>query len=582
VNASSVLHAAQPFDARDLGSAVEFAVGIAAPGSFAKVYGADNTTLGFHDIHRAVTMAASGLEDVAAYTVLPDADVGPDIDIDLPRELDGVVQSTVKEILARGGGVQAVFEGDELQAALKGFEPAITVQLWMLEQVRVLYHRITDGLGARAAILPSGRGAHLLIVGLAPAGRLELLGRVAALQDELLLKLTAAGLPDTEAAFEVTSYCRPPASPHRLEGDLGIVLYPMPGIDAAPQHALLAVLAARGRQRIEQGLLAPAFSPRLNELLREGRLFGEHFDVFLRVAARHGLDLPNVEQVIEPQSYRGQPAGSDWHIERRWREAQEAVAKIDLALGPIRAAVEAYDWNCRTGATDRRGLLAFIQIAEEEAWLTVWPGHRRLAEVLACGVWAVVRLIKRLRDRGWIRRCRSATQVVAYRVQLPRKPALHQPLPALPQLLSPLHSPHGGENGAFWAKSPTHVIWRAFPEHAADVLEKVKERPQTTLAIASAVSLSRRRTLKILRVLEPAGLVISKRGQTDGGRPAGMWILSPLTLDEAAAKLGVAAAIKERRTALKADHARDREKLLERKMGPQPLMPSLAEIPDRR
>lgn len=111
------------------------------------------------------------------------------------------------------------------------------------------------------------------------------------------------------------------------------------------------------------------------------------------------------------------------------------------------------------------------------------------------------------------------------------------------------------------------------------MLEKVKERPQTTLAIASAVSLSRRRTLKILRVLEPAGLVISKRGQTDGGRPAGMWILSPLTL---AAKLGVAAAIKERRTALKADHARDREKLLERKMGPQPLMPSLAEIPDRR
>jgi hypothetical protein len=73
VDALSVTHT---LDARDLGPALEFAVGIAAPGSFAKAYGADNTTLGFQSIPTAVAMAASGLEDVAAYTVLPDADVG--------------------------------------------------------------------------------------------------------------------------------------------------------------------------------------------------------------------------------------------------------------------------------------------------------------------------------------------------------------------------------------------------------------------------------------------------------------------------------------------------------------------------
>jgi hypothetical protein len=315
-------------------------MGIAAPSSFAKVYGADNTTLGFQSIPTAVAMAASGLEGVVAYTVLPDTDVGPCIDIDLPRGLDHAVQSALKEAAARVGGVREVLQHGLEFDNVEHLAPSIEIQLWMLEQLRDL-SRITAGPGATAAILPSGRGAHLLIVGLGPAGRQELLTRVAGLQDELRLKLAAAGLPDTEAAFEVKNYCRPPASPHRLEGDLGILLYPLPGLDEGPQRDLLADLAERGRERIEQGLLAPAFSPRLNELLREGRLIGDRRDLCLRVAARHGLELANVEQILEPQGYHAQPLGPGWHrrLEGWWSEAQEAVAMIDRALAPIRAKV---------------------------------------------------------------------------------------------------------------------------------------------------------------------------------------------------------------------------------------------------
>jgi len=552
--------------------ALEFAVGIAAVGSFAKIYGADNTTLGFQAIPTAIAIAAAGLDGIVAYTVLPNADVGPCVDIDLPRGLDHATQSTLKAIVARDGNVHAALEGDELEAALQGFGPSIEIQLWILEQLRVLYRHTTAEAGATAAILASGRGAHLLIVGLGPVGRQELLGRVAGLQDELRLKLTAAGLPDTEAAFEIKSYCRPPASPHRLEGDLGILLYPVPGLDEDPQRDLLAVLAERGRQRIEQGLLAPAFPPRLNELLREGRLIGDRRDLCLRVAARHGLELANVEQILEPQGYHAQPLGPGWHrrLEGWWSEAQEAVAMIDRALAPIRAKVETYDWNYRAGATDRRRLLAYIWIAEEEAWLTVAPGNRRVAEEAACSASAGLRSDKRLRDRAWLRRCRSANRVAAYRIQLPREPAPSQFLPAVP-------CPRGIENGSLVSESPEHEVWTRLPAAAPVVWGLLQETPVAANSIPAG--LGGRQMRRLLVALEQVGLAIGRPGPARGGRPPIYWSKGKATLDEAAATMGVAGAREEHRKVLKKDHARDRERLLEARMGPQPRMPSLAETP---
>jgi hypothetical protein len=104
-------------------------------GSFAKVYGADNTTLGFQAILTAVAIAAAGLDGIVAYTVLPNADVGQCVDIDLPRGLDHATQSTLKAIVARDGNVHAALEGDELEAALQGFGPRHT-------EWQPLYHEI--------------------------------------------------------------------------------------------------------------------------------------------------------------------------------------------------------------------------------------------------------------------------------------------------------------------------------------------------------------------------------------------------------------------------------------------------------
>jgi hypothetical protein len=585
VTAVSPAASPSPPHVTTLGSAVEFAVGIAALGSFAKVYGADNATLGFQAIARAVAMADTGIEGVVAYTVLPDADVGPDIDIDLPRGLDQVTQSTLKEIVARAGRVHAALDGHELQAALQGFEASISVQLWMLEQLRDLYHRVTAEPGTSAAILASGRGAHLLILGLAPADRQALLGRVAWLQDELRLKLTAAGLPDTEAAFEVKRYCRPPGSPHRLEGDLGILLYPLPGLDAGPQRDLLDRLAERGRQRIAQGLLAQTFPPRLNELLREGRLVGARLDLFLRVAVRHGLELTHAQQVLEPQGYRAKAPGPGWYrrLAGWWRKAQAAATKIDCELAPIRAAVEADDWRYRGGATDRRGLLAYIKIAVEEARLTVSPGDRRVAEEAGLkGARSVSPVNQRLRDRGWLRRSGTARRwgrkSAVYTLQLPRSfpvPVSPHPYPLAPSPLPARSTPLGGESEQFLSQSPSHAVWMMLPAGSPAVWGVLTNIQATARSIATAAGLSLRQVQRSLVALAPAGLASSGRGTARGGRPPIYWVKGPATLDEAACTLGVEA----NRKALKERHARDRERLLEARMGPQPRLPSLAETP---
>jgi hypothetical protein len=228
---------------------------------------------------------------------------------------------------------------------------------------------------------------------------------------------------------------------------------------------------------------------------------------------------------------------------------------IDRALAPIRAKMVTYDWNDRAGVTDRRRLLAYIRIAEEEAWLTVAPGNRRVAEEAACSAPAVLRSNKRLRDRGWLRRCRSATRLAAYRIKLPREPAPSQPLPAVPFTL-------GGENGSFLSLGPEHEVWTGLPVGSPKVWGLLTETPVAASSIPAGLSL--RQKQRILVALEQVGLA------------ARQWTKGPASLDDAAATLGVADAIEERRKALKKDHARDREKLIERQMGPQPRMPSLA------
>jgi hypothetical protein len=282
-------------------SPVEFAFGVAVPGSFAKVYDADNKTVGYADFATAVAMADSGLEAAAAYTVLPDADVGPCIDIDLPRDLDRVTKA-------------ALAAGADLASALIGFERPIEIQRWMLERLREIYLQVRGV--AEIAILPSGRGAHALIVGFAAAARPQLLDHVGRLQEELRGRLLAAGLPTTEAAFKIKSYCRPPGSPHRLEGDLGIPLFRLAGLGPeheAEQVGLLTSLAERGRLRIAEGLTAPVFPARINELLQEGRLIGARLDLFLRIAVRGRLRIEHAHQILEPQGYRAEPAGPGWY-----------------------------------------------------------------------------------------------------------------------------------------------------------------------------------------------------------------------------------------------------------------------------
>jgi hypothetical protein len=559
----------------ELPDRVELAVGVARPGSFAKVYGADNRTLGFHDMRTAVIMADAGLEGVASYTVPPDADIGPCIDIDLPRGLDLAVQSTLKANVARGG-VRSALDGDELRTALQGFGPSIEIQVWMLDTLRGLYRHITGGQGARAATLPSGRGAHLLVVGLGPAGRQELLTRLAALQDELGLKLAAAGLPAAEAAFEVKSYCRPPASPHRLEGDLGILLYPLPGLDEGPQRDLLADLAERGRHRIEQGLLAPAVPPWLNEMMREGRLWGRRRDRFLRAAVRDGLPFEHAAQAVEPQGYRTRP-GPGWlpSLETAWPAALEAVHAIDEALAPIRAAAPGFNWAYRAGATDRRILLAYIEIAEAEATtssLIIAPGDRRVAAVAVCSASAVKRANRRLRDHGWLKLRRSGRwrtrEATTWQLRLPRvlaeEPVLRSSTSPLPLL--------GGRYASLVSLMPEHEVWIGLPPAAAVVWSLLTETPGAARSIVTGRSL--RHIQRILVALEQVNLAV-RQGTTAGssrGRRSIAWVKGPASLDEAAAWLGVTGARRDRRHALKKQHSKERRDLEEALIGPQPRM----------
>jgi hypothetical protein len=94
-----------------------------------------------------------------------------------------------------------------------------------------------------------------------------------------------------------------------------------------------------------------------------------------------------------------------------------------------------------------------------------------------------------------------------------------------------------------------------------------------TAAVAAAINLSRRQTLEILKALEPAGLATRRRGQAPSGRPPILWTRGPSTLDEAAARLGVADARRVRRKKLRAQHAEERARFYEALQGPQPRMP---------
>jgi predicted ArsR family transcriptional regulator len=111
------------------------------------------------------------------------------------------------------------------------------------------------------------------------------------------------------------------------------------------------------------------------------------------------------------------------------------------------------------------------------------------------------------------------------------------------------------------------------PARAADALEEVTKRPRPTATVAAAIKLSRRRTLELLKALEAAGLATPTRGQVPRGRPATLWTRSPMTLDEAAARLGVAGASRNRRKKLKTQHSEERARFDEALQGSQPHMP---------
>jgi hypothetical protein len=130
----------------------------------------------------------------------------------------------------------------------------------------------------------------------------------------------------------------------------------------------------------------------------------------------------------------------------------------------------------------------------------------------------------------------------------------------------------GGESASLSAKNPTHDVWQALPARAADALEEVTKRPRPTATVAAAIKLSPRRTLEILKALEPVGLVTRMRRQVPGGRPPALWTRSPMTLDEAAIRLGVAAASRARRKKLRLQHGEERARFDEALRGPQPRM----------
>ena len=552
---------------------IVLAVGVAQPGSYAKVYGPDNGTLGFHDIPKAVIMAEAGLAGVAAYTVLPSADVGPCVDIDLPRELDRLIQAVLKDAAASRGR-RAALNGDELAAALRGLDPFVWMQRWMINQLRGMYEQVTRAWGARAAILPSGRGAHLLPVGLDPAGRQQLLNHITQLQAELRDRLAAVGLPPTEAAFEIKSYCRPPASPHRFEGDLGILLYPLPGIDQSLQQELLEFLAERGQQRLEQGLTAPRFPDRLNELLQGGRLVGRRRDVFLHVAIRADLQFEHALQVVNQEgsgTYRSSARPVErlamWRrrLEIRWNRARTAVERIGQALAPIRAAVKAYDWRYRTGMTDKRVLEGYLSIAEEEASLVISPGDRRVAEEADCSSVTVGRSNERLRDCGWLQllhRVKGLSREASrWKLRLPRQ-SHSKALPVDPKLL-------GGEIAS--SVSCNHDVWLVLPSDAPEVYESLTNVPSTAAGVAQALKLGLRRVQRIFQALEGADLAVQHGGGR--GRVPAKWMRGPATLDDAVAKLGVTNARAARREKRRALHTAERQRHQEAMLPPQPRMP---------